>query len=374
MSLGRAFTHAGDRPALSVVIPTHERALGWLGSCLDSLVAQEHAPPIECLLVLDGPAPEAAALGRGRLPAARQIVLRRPRGFAGAANEGLRAARGDIVALVNDDVRLSSGWACALLKAADATPDAGSFASRVLLDDGSGRIDSAGHGLTRWAEPFAIGAGLPDGPDFDSARFVFGAPASASAYRRQLLIDVGVFDEGMEAYLEDVDHSLRAQLLGFPCLYVPDAIAHHRGSASYGMGPSGSGRAERLLLRNRLRLMARSMPRSVLQIAAPAVALSLSFDLVHRGLTGRHPAAALAGLADGLRDLRGCAASRPTTLGGMRLPESSLSALLRDSEEDLRGLANLPSVGPLRHTRARLSGLLSSWLDARDVRSQRWSY
>ena len=91
-----------------MVIPTHEGALAWLGNCLDSLVAQEHAPAIECVLVLDGPAPEVASLARLRLPAARQIVLRRPRGFAGAANEGLRAARGDLVALVNDDVRLLS--------------------------------------------------------------------------------------------------------------------------------------------------------------------------------------------------------------------------------------------------------------------------
>ena len=374
MSLGRGFAHAGNRPALSVVIPTHEGSLTWLGNCLDSLVAQENAPAIECVLVLDGPAPEVASLARLRLPAARQIVLRRPRGFAGAANEGLRAARGDLVALVNDDVRLSPGWAHALLCAADASPDAGSFASRVLLDDGSGRLDSAGHGLTRWGEPFAIGSGLPDGPDFDSARFVFGAPASASAYRRQLLLDVGVFDEQMEAYLEDIDHSLRAQLLGFPCLYVPDAIAHHRGSASYGMGPGGSGRAERLLLRNRVHFMARSMPRSVLQKAAPAVALSLSFDLLHRALTGRHPAAALAGLADGLRGVRASSNSRPATLGGMRLPASALAGLLRESERDLQNLGDQADVGQLRRTRARLSGLLSAWLDARDDRSQRWSY
>ena len=47
-----------------------------------------------------------------------------------------------------------------------------------------------------------------------------------------MLNDVGLFDEDFFLLYEDVDLSFRAQLKGYKCLYVPEAIVYHRASSS----------------------------------------------------------------------------------------------------------------------------------------------
>ena len=355
MSL-RGHRRAGTRPAVSVVVPTWEGGAGWLGDCLAALAAQELDSVPEILLVLDGPSPSAERIAARVLPAARRLPRPVREGFAAAANAGLRASRGGLVALLNDDAAPEPGWLAALLEAANREPDAGSFASRALRHEEPDTIDSAGHGLTRWGEPFAIGQGLPDGPAFDEQRWVFGAPASASAWRRQLLLDCGGFDPGMEAYLEDVEHSLRAQLLGFPCLYVPTARVRHRGGASYG------DRVARLVARNRVRLLLRAMPREVLSAAAPAIPLALLASLLREAARG-DGSASLQGLVEGLRGARAALAERPQALGGRRVDERWIADVLRGSERRLVELGQ--GGGAWRRGGAGVGGGVGAWVDRR---------
>ena len=56
--------------------------------------------------------------------------------------------------------------------------------------------------------------------------------AGAALYRTSMLNDIGLFDEGFFLLYEDVDLSFRAQLKGYKCLYVPEAIVYHKGSSS----------------------------------------------------------------------------------------------------------------------------------------------
>ncbi len=360
---GAGATYASDRPRATVVIPSHEGAADWVGECLAGVRAQRDVVP-EIVVVLDGPAPTAAKIARTIVPVARQLHLRENRGFAVAASAGLRAARGAIVALLNDDAVPDPGWLAALLDAASRNPDAGSFASRVLQADDPRTIDSAGHGLTRWGEPFAIGHGVPDGPAFDDERWVFGAPACASAYRAELIRDCGAFDAAMEAYLEDVDLSLRAQALGFPCLYVPAARVAHRGSATYGWG-RGNGRAERLHARNRWRLYARSMPRTTLQAGAPAFAVSVLSDLALRATRGDHAIPALRGTLEGIQGLREAASARGAALGARRVDDAWIGDILRDSEARLLELEQGPASAA-RRGRTALARALAAWVDRRE--------
>lgn len=342
---------AGDAPAVSVVVPTHEGSLGWLGECLEGLSHQEVSAQV--IVVLDGPAPGAAKIARRILPAARHLALGERRGFAVAATSGLRAARAPLIALLNDDAVPEPGWLAALVAAATRNPNAGSFASRVLHADEPSLIDSAGHGLTRWGEPFAIGAGLPDGPCFDVEREVFGAPASASLYRAELLRDCGAFDTAMGAYLEDVELSLRARVMGFPCVYVPGARVLHRGGASYGRA------ARRLVARNRIRLVLRSMPRNLLRSALPALLVSAAAEAV------RGPDA-IGGTLEGLSQARDALAGRPSTLGARRASDVELRSAMRQSEDDLATLCSAPGASLPRRARGVLAASLKRLVESRE--------
>ena len=368
MNLGPGHRQPSDRPDLTIVVATHEGALEWLGECITGILAQDAPTVPEIVIVFDGPAPKARELVRAMAPAARQVALNRTRGFAGAIDEGVRVARGSLITLLNDDAVLQPGWITAMLEAAQDDPDAGSFASRVLQADSPETLDSAGHGLTRWGEPFAIGAGCSDGPPYDVRRRVFGAPATACVLRRELVRDCGGLDRDMEAYLEDVDLSLRAQTLGFPCLYVPAAEVHHRGSASYGWGPEGTGRAERLVSRNRVHILLKSMPRSTLRTAGPVAVASFLLDVGHRSLTGRHAGATAKGIWEGLQGAKASLATRPAALGRRRVDDDWMRDVLRESELDLQQLALDDQSGRFRSSRARLSRLMTAWVDRRERR------
>jgi GT2 family glycosyltransferase len=63
---------------------------------------------------------------------------------------------------------------------------------------------------------------------------VFSACAAAALYHRDALIEIGGFDERYFCYHEDVDAGFRLRLRGYRCLYVPDAVVRHVGSASSG--------------------------------------------------------------------------------------------------------------------------------------------
>jgi GT2 family glycosyltransferase len=63
---------------------------------------------------------------------------------------------------------------------------------------------------------------------------VFSSCAAAGLYSRRAFLQVGGFDEDFFSYHEDVDLGFRLRLQGFRCLYVPDAVVHHIGSAALG--------------------------------------------------------------------------------------------------------------------------------------------
>jgi GT2 family glycosyltransferase len=71
----------------------------------------------------------------------------------------------------------------------------------------------------------------PDDGRFGKMEYVFGASAAAGFYRREMIEDVSIngefFDPDFFAYREDADVAWRAQLLGWKCLYTPDARAYH---------------------------------------------------------------------------------------------------------------------------------------------------
>src|SRR6185503_18988213 len=76
------------------------------------------------------------------------------------------------------------------------------------------------------------GFGRPDA--FFERRDVERADGAAMAVSRAALERVGLLDERLFAYVEDVDLSLRARAAGFAVVFVPDAVVRHRGSASSG--------------------------------------------------------------------------------------------------------------------------------------------
>jgi GT2 family glycosyltransferase len=250
-------------PLASVIVPSLNGA-HLLPDCLDSLASQSY-PNLE-VIVADGASTDATSeLLSVRYPTVRLVKLRRNRGFAGNVNAGLRAARGEVLCLLNNDAQADREWVAACVDALMLQPAVGSVASRVLYTDGR-TINSAGDLLCRDGAARQRGNGHPDTPEWNAATEVFGASGGAAAYRRTMLEEVGLFDEVFFMYLEDVDLAFRAQLQAWSCYYEPSARVVHVG------GASGGGKLESFYNgRNLIRLLAKDLPTGLVRCMLPSI-------------------------------------------------------------------------------------------------------
>jgi len=266
---------------------------------------RRHAPADTEIVVVDDASPDhAVSRTAGAFAGVRVLRLPRRRGFCAAVNAGIRAARHPIIELLNDDTEVSAGWAEAALDPF-VNPQVAAVAPLVLQCDspqrhkerkekkritdqelrprmtncshslsslcslclcGESLIDSAGDRYFAGGVAGKRGHGQPLSATYLQGGEVFGASASSAFYRREALLDVGMFPEEFGAYFEDVDLSFRLHWAGYRILYEPASRVWHRVSASHG-------RPTRRLLeqqsRNEERVFWRNLPGRDLLRAVP---------------------------------------------------------------------------------------------------------
>ena len=284
---------------ISVVIPNWNGAR-FLRSCLESLRAQSYRD-FEAIVVDNASTDGSADIVEQEYPEMTLIVLERNRGFAAAVNAGIRSAKGQYLALLNNDAEADPGWLHELHAAQERWPGAGSVASKMLLYDRRRLINSAGDFYGLDGMPGNRGVWQQDAGSFDHEEPVFGGCGGAVAYRRDMLDQIGPFDESMFMYCEDVDLAWRAQLAGWPCVYAPRAVVYHRLSAT-----GGGATASYYTGRNCLYVIAKDYPGSLLRKYWPRVLarqLRLAWDAV-RSWRGEAARARLRGQMAGLLALR----------------------------------------------------------------------
>jgi hypothetical protein len=249
-------------PAPTVLIPNWN-GMRWLPGCLASIATQTLTPH-EVIVVDNGSTDDSARYLHDQHPEVRVISLPDNTGFAHAANLGLRAAAGALVALVNTDVELAGDWLARMAAVLQADPVAASVACKMLSLRDPGMVDDAGDVLRRDGVCEQRGRFGRDDGRWDSPGELFGACAGAALYRRSAVLEVGGFDERYFAYLEDVDLALRLRLAGWTCRYEP-VVALHAAEGSSSALPGG---AAALVTRNTLILVARFWPARWLGLVA----------------------------------------------------------------------------------------------------------
>ena len=212
---------------LASVVVVNFNGQHFLERCLAALLDQELGEPFEVLLVDNGSRDDSVAFVRRRFPTVRVIEARRNRGFAGGNNLGMRAARGRHIVLLNNDTQVRPGWLKALVNAAEQNPAAGAIAAKLLFVDPANTIQNAGSLLLSDGSGADRGFREPDRGQYDTAEEVFGACGASVLYRRQMLEDVGAFDETFFMYYEDTDLNWRMRLRGWSVLYEPTAVVDH---------------------------------------------------------------------------------------------------------------------------------------------------
>src|SRR5580704_15171073 len=125
-----------------IVVNWNRREL--LRACLESLARQEY-PHIEVIVVDNGSTDGSPETVTKALPSAHLIRNATNRGFCAANNQGIAAAGGEFVALLNNDAEANPQFLTALLRVFDGHPEVGMAAAKIVVWEDAGLIDKAGH-------------------------------------------------------------------------------------------------------------------------------------------------------------------------------------------------------------------------------------
>jgi GT2 family glycosyltransferase len=169
-----------------------------------------------------------------RHPRVRWIASPVNLGFCAGNNRLASEARGDALALLNNDTKPEPGWLAALADALAAAPEDVAAVSGKIVDWEGERLDFGRGVMTFDGHAFQL--------DFRRPLATARVPAAGEELlfacggnmliRRASFLAAGGFDESYFAYLEDVDLGWRLWSGGERILFAPDAVVHHRSSAT----------------------------------------------------------------------------------------------------------------------------------------------
>lgn len=205
----------------------------YLGDCLTSLSVQTFRD-FDVIVVDNGSTDGSIDLIRKDFPWVKLIPLNKNTGFAKGNNTGFEASSSKYIATLNNDTIVDKGWLEALYEAAETDRKIGMAASKILLGRNGREIDSSGvliypDGMSRQRGRSEIDEG-----QFDRSEEVLFPSACAALYRREMLNEIGFFDEDFFTYCEDTDLGLRARLAGWKAVLASKAIVRHLYSQTAG--------------------------------------------------------------------------------------------------------------------------------------------
>ncbi len=218
-------------PTVTVII------VNWNGGtmlkeCLLHLTKQTYIP--SCIMVMDNGSTDGSDIYAEEVAGVTLLRLGKNLGFAAANNRALEKCDTDFVALLNPDAFAEPVWLEKLIYAAQSYPDVAAFGSRQLIHGSIDQLDGIGDIYHISGLVWRNGYGRTQTNADLITREIFSPCAGAVLYSRDVLQQLGGFDEDYFCYVEDVDLGFRLRLAGYQSIYVPDAVVHHVGSATTG--------------------------------------------------------------------------------------------------------------------------------------------
>lgn len=261
-------------PDLSICIVTLN-ACDYLRNCLRSIIEQssylrwaesdpgsnleaaEESPSsqgllsFELVIVDNGSGDETVKMLQVEFPTARLVRNSKNDGFARPINQALRASLGQFMLVLNPDTIVLPGAINVLVDYLKAHPEVGICGPKVLNRDGSLQ-KACKRGVSRPWAAFSYFSGLaalfPKSKFFggyllnyldeNATNEVDGVSGSCMLIRREVIEQMGYFDERFFAYQEDADYCFQAKKAGWKIIYLPQAqIVHYGGQGGSRVQP-----------------------------------------------------------------------------------------------------------------------------------------
>ena len=233
---GKAEAAQARRPAplgASVVIPNwngRELLERYLASVVEALAGN---PDNEIVVVDNGSSDGSAEFVRKQFPQVKVLALPTNLGFGGGSNAGFRAAKNDIVVLLNSDMRVAPDFLAPLLEGF-TDPDVFSVSCQIFFSDPNKLREESG--LTQaWWQDGGLRVRHRIDPQVNDLFPCFYGGGGSCAFDRHKFLELGGFDKLLEPfYLEDTDLGYMAWKRGWKVLYQPRSIVYHEHRGTIG--------------------------------------------------------------------------------------------------------------------------------------------
>jgi GT2 family glycosyltransferase len=284
------------------------------------------------IIVIENQAQAGAVLPDPLPPNTQRIELPDNEGTTGSINRAVAATQSRYVLLLNNDIELEPDYLEKLVRVLDADPQLGFATGKLLRATQRTHLDGAGDAMLMAGAAYRLGNLDPDHGQFDRAMSMISGCGAAVLHRRDVFTASGELDTDFFAYLDDLDLGLRAQLLGFGGLYLPDAVAYHIGSAT--LGNELHPRVIEYLTRNQIYLLLKDYPREVFLHLLPRILIYQGMWLLF-ALRNRAPGAYLRGLSSALRGMGSMRAKHRELMAKRQINDAIFLTRLQDSERQV---------------------------------------
>jgi len=317
--------------SLSVIIVNYNGG-DFIQAAVDHLARQ--TCPADEVIIIDNASCDGSAdrLDLSALPKSRLIRQDINLGFAAANNLAARQAAGDWLVLLNPDTEPQPDWLEKLLHATARHPEASMFASAQIDAVDHRTLDGAGDCYFILGIPWRGGFGLR-ADELPNEGECFSPCGASALFRKSAFLDAGGFEESFFCYCEDVDLGFRLRLKGEHCIFVPDAVVRHHGSAI-------SGRYSDFTIRlgtgNRLRTYLANMPPLALAFTLPGHVLATLY-LYLRALGKPQARSMRRGIGEALKTLPDVLRRRRAIQRARKLSSLQIACAMSWNPADLHG-------------------------------------
>jgi GT2 family glycosyltransferase len=213
-----------------ILINYKDYAQKYLAECRDSIRAQDYKGEIKVFITDNKTNPESFRFLSENFSEADLILNKDNDGFAKGNNDAIKLALQEsfeYIILFNMDTIIEAGCVSNLVKIAESDSKIGAVQARLMLYPEKNKINSLGN------RTHFLGFGYCEGyqkkyKKEDTAKNIFYPSGAAVLFKREVLIEVGLFDEEFWMYNEDQDLGWRILLSGLRCVLAPEAVVYHK--------------------------------------------------------------------------------------------------------------------------------------------------
>jgi GT2 family glycosyltransferase len=224
-----------------------------LARCLDSIATDKNHQDFEIFVVDNNSGDQSVPMLKERYGYVHLIENTDNLGFSKGCNQAIPLAKGDYILLLNPDAVVVESAISTMAEFLDENPKTGAVGPKVLNPDGSLQlacrrafpsVSASFFRLTYLSLLFpkhpAIAKYNLTSADPDKLLEVDALSGSAMMVRRQAVDKIGLLDEDIFMFGEDIDWCWRIKEAGWNVMYIPTAVVYHIHGAASRKRPVGT--------------------------------------------------------------------------------------------------------------------------------------